>query len=156
MLKLFARHTKKYVWVLARAYDIKIETPAQAHGRFPVIIEGGEEQIREKIPASVYFNTASGTIKVGIGTAFGYDVRLVTGKHLDIEESERSGIEFHHVPDGRDITIGCNCFIGTGAIVIGPVNIGDYTVVGAGSVVTKDLEPRSFYAGIPAKKIRSL
>ncbi len=156
LLDVFARHTRKYVWAVARAYNLKIEIPAHPNGRFPVLIEGGEQQIRDSIPASVYFNTASGSVKVGSGTSFGYDVRLVTGKHIDIEESERTGVRFSHVPEGRDITIGRHCFIGTGAIVIGPVTIGDYCVVGAGSVVTKNLEPRCFYAGVPAIKIRSL
>lgn len=36
------------------------------------------------------------------------------------------------------------------------VRIGRGSVVGAGSVVTKDIEPYSIYAGVPAKKIRSL
>src|SRR5690349_8861772 len=93
LLKFFARHTRKYVWAVARAYNIKIEIPAHPHGRFPVIVEGGEQQIEDKIPASVYFNTASGAIRVGLGTSFGYDVRLVTGKHIDIAEAERDGTE---------------------------------------------------------------
>jgi acetyltransferase-like isoleucine patch superfamily enzyme len=156
ILKFIVRHTRKYVWAVARAYNLKVEIPAHPHGRFPVVVEGGEQQIQDNIPGSVYFNTASGSITIGSGTSFGYDVRLVTGKHVDIGEAERTGIQFHHVPEGRDITIGRYCFIGTGAIVIGPVVIGDYAVVGAGSVVTRDLEPRGFYAGVPAAKIRDL
>ena len=155
-MKFLVRYTKRYVWAVARAYNLKIEIPAYPHGRFPVVIEGGDQQIQNNIPASVYFNTASGTISIGSGTSFGSDVSLVTGKHVDIEEAERTGVPFHHVPEGRDITVGRYCFIGTGAIVIGPVTIGDYSVVGAGSVVTTDLEPRGFYAGVPARKIRSL
>ena len=151
-----AKHTKKYVWALARMYDIRIEVPAYPNGRYPVIIEGGLEQIKHCIPSSVYFNTASGQIIVGEGTSFGYDVKLVTGKHMNLDESKKMGKNFHYVPDaGRDITIGKNCFFGTGAIIIGPVIIGDYTVVGAGAVVTKDLESKSFYVGNPARKIKS-
>jgi len=156
VLEFIARHTRKYVWTIARAYHLKIEVPAHPHGRFPVVIEGGEQQIRKHIPPSVYFNTASGRITVGAETSFGYDVKLVTGKHVDIGEAQRTGVQFHHVPDGRDITIGRNCFIGTGAIIIGPVRIGDYVVVGAGSVVTRDLLDRGFYAGVPAVKLRDL
>ena len=155
ILKFIVKYTQKYVWAIARMYSIKIERPAYPVGRFPVEIEGGDVQISQSIPPSVYFNTASGKIKIGKGTSFGYDVKLVTGKHLSIEEAKIAGKNFHSVPEGgRDIIIGRNCFIGTGAIIIGPVFIGDFTVVGAGSVVTKNLDEKSFYAGVPAKKIK--
>jgi acetyltransferase-like isoleucine patch superfamily enzyme len=157
ILRWFVHCTKRYVQYVARLYEIRVDVPAQAFGQNPVIVEGGEDQIRNNIPASVYFNTSSGVIRVGRGAAFGYDVKLVTGKHLDISEAQELGKEFGYVPkSGRDISIGEGCFVGTGAIVIGPVVIGDYSVIGAGSVVTKDVEPRSFYAGIPARKIRQL
>ena len=156
LIKFIAKHTKKHVWALARMYDIRIEVAAHPSGRYPVIIEGGLEQIKHCIPSSVYFNTASGKIIVGEGTSFGYDVKLVTGKHMNLEESKKLGKTFHYVPDaGRDIIIGKNCFFGTGAIVIGPVTIGDYTVVGAGTVVTKDLDSKSFYVGNPSRKIKT-
>ncbi len=156
VLKFFAKHTKKYVWAISRMYNLRIEIPAHPHGRFPVEIEGGEEQIEHCIPPSVYFNTASGKIKIGEGTSFGYDVKLVTGKHMTLDEAKDSGNDFHFVPEGgRDIIIGRNCFFGTGAIIIGPVTIGDYTVVGAGSIVTKNLDSKSFYVGSPAQKIKT-
>jgi acetyltransferase-like isoleucine patch superfamily enzyme len=155
ILKFFTKHTQKYVWAIARMYNIRVEIPVNPHGRFSVEIEGGEEQIRHCIPPSVYFNTASGKIQIGKGTSFGYDVKLVTGKHMNLNEAKESGKTFHYVTEkGRDIIIGRNCFIGTGAIIIGPVTIGDYTVVGAGSIVTKDLDSKSFYVGSPAKKKR--
>ena len=151
----FARHTQRYVWAIARMYSIRIERPAFPVGRFPIEIEGGDEQVSQCIPPSVYFNTASGKIKIGIGTSFGYDVKLVTGKHMNLDEANKTGNSFHFVPEGgRDIIIGRHCFIGTGAIIIGPVNIGDFTVVGAGSIVTKDLDSKSLYVGVPAKKIK--
>ena len=155
ILRFFARHTQRYVWAIARMYSIRIERPAFPIGRFPIEIEGGDEQVSQCIPPSVYFNTASGMIKIGKGTSFGYDVKLVTGKHMNLDEANKSGNNFHFVPEGgRDIIIGRNCFIGTGAIIIGPVNIGDFTVVGAGSIVTKNLDGKSLYVGVPAKKIK--
>lgn len=54
------------------------------------------------------------------------------------------------------ISIGKNCFLGINVTVLGGVSIGDNVIVGACSVVTKDLESNSVYAGIPAKKICSL
>ncbi len=51
--------------------------------------------------------------------------------------------------------IGENCFIGGESIILPGVRIDDNCVVGAGSVVTKDVPPRSVVAGNPAKVIRS-
>ena len=44
--------------------------------------------------------------------------------------------------------------IGTNATIIGGITIGEYAIIGAGAVVTKDIEPYSIYAGNPAKKIK--
>lgn len=54
-----------------------------------------------------------------------------------------------------DIYIGNNCFIGTKAIILPGVKIGDEVIVAAGAVVTKDVPSNSIVAGNPAKVIRS-
>jgi len=53
-----------------------------------------------------------------------------------------------------DTYIGKSCVIGIGATIIGGVRIGDYCVVGAGSVVTKDVPDNTIVAGNPAKVIK--
>ena len=53
----------------------------------------------------------------------------------------------------KSTTIGNHVSIGTGATIL-PVNICDNVVVGAGSVVTKEITEPGIYAGNPAKKIR--
>lgn len=55
----------------------------------------------------------------------------------------------------KTTTIGNNVSIGTNATIL-PVTIADNVVVGAGSVVTKDIIEAGVYAGNPARKIRSL
>ena len=52
-----------------------------------------------------------------------------------------------------DTVIGSNCLIGTQAIVLPGVRIGDGCVVGAGAVVTRDVPPGSLVAGNPARII---
>jgi acetyltransferase-like isoleucine patch superfamily enzyme len=51
--------------------------------------------------------------------------------------------------------IGRHCFIGARSIILPGITIGDESVVAAGSVVTKDVPPRSLVAGNPARVIRS-
>ena len=69
-------------------------------------------------------------------------------------EFSRTGDE---VPrEGYDINIGKNCWIASGSIICGNVNIGDSVVVMAGSIVTKDVESNSVVGGVPARFIRKL
>ncbi|HEU5164393.1 MAG TPA: acyltransferase [Chitinophagaceae bacterium] len=55
----------------------------------------------------------------------------------------------------KETKIGNNVFIGSNATIL-PVKICDNVVIGAGSVVTKDIAQPGFYAGNPAKKLRSI
>lgn len=48
------------------------------------------------------------------------------------------------------------CLIGIGAVVLDGVRVGTGSIVGAGSIVTKDVAPRSLVVGIPARKVREL
>ncbi len=52
--------------------------------------------------------------------------------------------------------IGDNCWLGTNVVVTSGVSIGERCVVGAGSVVTKDVEPFTIVAGAPARTIRKI
>lgn len=52
-------------------------------------------------------------------------------------------------------TVGNDIWIGYGSIILSGVNIADGTIIAAGSVVTKNTDPYSIYAGVPASKISS-
>jgi acetyltransferase-like isoleucine patch superfamily enzyme len=103
------------------------------------------------------FNTVSGAISVGDGTVFSHDCHVLTGTHQFWQGRRASLSPDAPIPetpaDGRDIAIGSGCFFGAAAVVIGPVNIGNNVIVGAGAVVTKDVPDGSFVAGVPAKLI---
>ncbi len=58
--------------------------------------------------------------------------------------------------DTTNFIIGDNCYFGTGAIVMGPVKIGNNVIVGAGAVVTKDIPDNCVVGGNPAKVIKIL
>lgn len=143
---------KPLVWKIAKFYDIKVEYHCLPQGPNEVIIEGGDLQKNHMIPKSVYFNTGSGKIVVGKDTAFGEDVKLLTGMHFDIRSEEVNTGDHQGVPkEGRDIEIGQGCYIGSNVIIIGPCKIGEYSVIVSGSIVNKDIPDRSFVSGPIAK-----
>ncbi|MBS1606937.1 MAG: acyltransferase [Bacteroidetes bacterium] len=55
---------------------------------------------------------------------------------------------------GETTIIGNDVWVGYGAIIMSGVHIRDGAIIAAGSVVTKDVEPYSIYAGCPAKKVK--
>ena len=107
------------------------------------------------------FNVISGKIIIGDNTIFGHSCMVLTGTH-NFKNGKRISLDNNHddkdeTPSfGRDIIIGSGCFIGSGVIIIGPLEIEDNVIVGSGSIVTKSLKKGMFYAGNPAKKIKSI
>ncbi len=89
-------------------------------------------------------------VTIGAHTQFGPNVQIYTASHPLEADLRRTGLE-----DNRPVSIGADCWIG-GSVVIRPgVTIGDRCVIGAGSVVTKDVPDDTVAAGNPAKPIRT-
>eukprot|EP00878_Enallax_costatus_P018667 GHUV01019662.1.p1 GENE.GHUV01019662.1~~GHUV01019662.1.p1 ORF type:complete len:167 (-),score=12.99 GHUV01019662.1:417-917(-) len=92
-------------------------------------------------------------VTIGNRTLFGPNVQIYSATH-PLEAHIRQGTKGPEL--GKPISIGDDCWIG-GAVVVCPgVTIGNGCVVGAGAVVTKDVEPYTVVAGNPAKVIRRL
>jgi acetyltransferase-like isoleucine patch superfamily enzyme len=98
------------------------------------------------------FNTNSGKIEIGQGVLFGHNCMVLTGKHEYL--SGDSAALRGDVSQGRDIIIGDGVWIASGAIILGGVTIGSHSIVMAGAVVTKSIEPYSVVAGIPARVVK--
>ena len=90
-------------------------------------------------------------VVIGDCVKFGPAVQVYTATHpLDAAE-RRSGIEF-----GRPIAIGSDVWVGGAAVICPGVSIGSRTIIGAGSVVTRDIPADVFAAGNPCRVIREL
>lgn len=90
-------------------------------------------------------------IYVGDYTMFGPNVVIATAGHPILPEL-RERVYQYNAP----VRVGRNCWLGVGVIVVPGVTIGDNTVVGAGSVVTKDLPANVVAAGNPCKILREI
>ena len=96
-----------------------------------------------------YFQAIDATIEIGSGTWIAPNVGLITANHDPMNLAK-------HLP-GKNIVLGKNCWIGMNAMILPGVKLGDHTIVGAGSVVTKSfLEGYCVIAGNPARVIRKL
>ena len=102
---------------------------------------------------------ADGPIYIGDNVCFGPNVSLMATNHPLIAQ-ERMGLD----EQGRttmaefaeEIRIGNNVWIACNATVIGGVTIGDNVVIGAGSVVTKDIPAGYLAYGNPARPVRPI
>jgi maltose O-acetyltransferase len=98
-------------------------------------------------------------IRIGDGTAVAPRVQFLTAGHpVDAEErvtrDPETGIANGGYTFNKPITIGKDCWIGAGAIILGGVTIGDGTTIGAGSVVTRDIPAGVVAVGNPCRVIR--
>lgn len=100
-------------------------------------------------------------IRIGDGTVIAPRVQFLTAGH-PVEPMERTtfdpatGKRNGGMAINKPITVGRDCWIGAGALILGGVSIGDGTTIGAGSVVTRDIPAGVVAAGNPCRIIRQL
>ena len=90
-------------------------------------------------------------IYVGDYTQFGPNVVLATAGHPILHELREKGYQYN-----APIRIGRNCWLGANVSVVPGVTIGDNVVIGAGSVVPKDLPSNVIAVGNPCKILREV
>lgn len=90
-------------------------------------------------------------VTIGSRTLFGPNVQIYTATHPLNHIERASGLEL-----AKPIIIGEDVWVGGSAVICPGVTIGDRSVIGAGSVVTRDIPADVFAAGNPCKVIRTL
>lgn len=90
-------------------------------------------------------------IYVGDATMFGPNVTIATAGHPILPELREQAYQYN-----MPVHIGKNCWLGAGVIVMPGVTIGDNTVIGAGSVVTKDIPANVVAVGNPCRVMREI
>lgn len=90
-------------------------------------------------------------IYVGDNTMIGPNVTIATAGHPILPELREQGYQYN-----MPVHIGKNCWLGAGVVVVPGITIGDNVVIGAGSVVTKDLPSNVVAVGNPCRVLREV
>ena len=90
-------------------------------------------------------------IYIGDYTMLGPNVVIATGGHPLLPELREKGYQYN-----APVHIGRNCWLGAGVIIVPGITVGDNVVIGAGSIVTKDIPSNVLAAGNPCKVLRAI
>ncbi len=106
--------------------------------------------------SGVYFNFGvtlvdDTHIYIGDSTMFGPNVTVATAGHPVLPELRRQAYQYN-----APVHIGKNCWLGAGVIVLPGVKIGDNSVIGAGSIVTRDIPENAVAVGNPCRVLREI
>ncbi len=99
-------------------------------------------------------------VTIGDDCNFGPNVTIVTPVHPMLPRERKSLLnaagEEKHLCYAKPVKIGHDCWFGANVVVCPGVTIGDNCVIGAGSVVTRDIPSGTFAAGVPCKVVREI
>ena len=102
------------------------------------------------------FLSSNAKIKVGRNVMFGPAVTIVTGDHrLDVIGAYMINVTEKLPENDIDVIIEEDVWVGCNVTILKGVTIGRGSVIAAGSLVTKDVEPYNIYGGVPAKKLKA-
>lgn len=99
-------------------------------------------------------------VTIGDNCCFGPNVTIVTPLHPMLPDEraqmrDKDGNKMH-MCYAKPVSIGHDCWFGANVVVCPGVTIGENCVIGAGSVVTGDIPPNSFAAGVPCRVVRPI
>lgn len=135
--------------VLGYAKEIPFPVPRNVNFGNIKNIEFCVDDMRNFHSPGCYFQAINAKLTIGKGTLIGPNCGLITTNH-NINNLQE------HI-EGKEIKIGKNCWIGMNSVILPGVILGEHTIVGAGSIVTKSFEDGNcIIAGNPAKLIRKL
>ena len=163
---------KDQLLCLEKLYDYNATRPLEGEKRFKLLKEmfaeiGEDSYIEPPLRANwgghhvhfgkrVYANfnltlVDDSHIFVGDYTMIGPNVTIATAGHPILPELREKNYQYN-IP----VHIGKNCWLGAGVVVLPGVTIGDNTVIGAGSIVTKDIPANVVAVGNPCRVLRAI
>ena len=163
---------KEQIKCLDRLYDFNATRPTELEKREKMLKEMFAEVGKDcYIEPPLHSNWGGRHVHLGNNVYFNFNATLVDDTHIYIGDCTMLGPNVviatagHPIlPELREkalqynlpVHIGKNCWLGAGVIVLPGVIIGDNTVIGAGSVVTKDIPANVVAVGNPCKVLREI
>ena len=130
---------------------------------------GGRLRLVSTIARSELVSGSDGLLEIGDDVFVNYGASIAAhklvrigdhcslGTHAIIMDNDfHSVIDRNKIPPSEPVILGANVWLGARVIVLKGVTIGKNSVIGAGSVVTKDIPPDCLAAGVPARVIRQI
>lgn len=115
---------------------------------FPENVSFHPDDLNNFQSSGIYIQ-AAGKVDIGRGTFIAPNVGIITSNH------DFSNLALHNEP--KAVVIGENCWIGMNSVILPGVTLGNHTIVGAGSIVTKSFEKGyCVIAGTPARMIKRI
>lgn len=163
---------KEQLKCLDRLYDFNMTRPTEGEKRTAMLKEmfaeigegcyieppfhanfGGKHiHFGKNVYANFNFTCVDDThIYVGDYTMIGPNVTVATAGHPILPELREKAYQYN-----MPVHIGRNCWLGAGVVVLPGVTIGDNTVIGAGSIVTKDIPSGVVAVGNPCRVLREI
>jgi acetyltransferase-like isoleucine patch superfamily enzyme len=106
-------------------------------------------------PGTMLMASPNAPITIGNDVLIGADVHIIPSNH-NFDDPDLSIAEQGHDSTNSGIQIANDVWIGAKSMILAGVSIGTHCVIGAGSVVTKDVPDYAVVAGVPAKILRKL
>lgn len=141
-------------------------TISSLHREAQVALNNGDLAISkkyERLIQVIHNSIIPASVELGDKTTFAYGgiatilhPKVVIGKNCSIGSNTTIGGGQRPHPDTKSLapTIGDNVYIATGAKIFGGIKIGSYSIIGANSVITSDVEPFSIMGGLPGKLLK--
>lgn len=105
-------------------------------------------------PGAVFLSSDS-TITIGKKVLFGPNVTIITGDHAtELRGKYMFDITEKQIGEDMPVVIKDDVWVGTGAIILKGVNIGQGSIIAAGSIITEDVDEYAIMAGVPGKLLR--
>lgn len=149
-----------YIYLGENVTLISEQTANTAGINHPVIISAEGPNSRIIIEDGVGISGASivtcSSIEIGENTFIGANVNIYGTDFHPIKPEDRQKQKTTVEAPTLPIKIGQNCWLASNVTVLKGVSIGDNSVVGAMSLVNKNIPKNSIYAGVPAKFIRNI
>jgi acetyltransferase-like isoleucine patch superfamily enzyme len=127
----------------------RIETYTTSNDRIPELIIGNNTNIEQNVHIICH-----NRIHIGSNVSITGNCAIVDTTHPYEEVNDLIKIGARILDDDAFVEIGDGCFIGFGSIILPNVRIGEYAVIGAHSVVTKDVPNYCVAVGNPAKIVK--